>query len=268
MNKMPVDADSLTVTRQKNQTWNREEVEVSLPNGEDSPATATFDAADGVLIHIVAFDRYEPGEAPMSEAEALAVAQEFYDTLPYARGYEYTHLEQYDEDCWSFSFSKPYEIEGEKIYSEYEQVRIAIDPRTGSFLMSNCFYVPLLDDHDPGAQPLTMEQAKQIAEGWVHFSESWKDYDCTATLTICLPEPGQIAALERPDPDGAEESTGEGTTVSSTGEQSAFDHYAHYSVTRPGWFFSYDGEVNGFADGGCIAVDLYTGEILSFDIIG
>lgn len=269
VNKMPVDAAQLTVTRQKNQHWDREEVMVSLP-GDSGTVDVTFDAADGVLIHVTAFDEpYSEGEA-LSDADALALAQEYYDSLPYARGYEFRDVTEYDEDMWMYSFSKPYEIEGQTVYSPYEQVRITINPLNGHFQLSNCFYVPLLTEHDPNVPALTMEQARQIVERCRWFNPAWLNYDCTASLGIVLPSPGSVPDGDTDDAESDHAESDEQTYIVSIPTE--ITGYVAYTVTRPAWVFTYDGEYIiegedvGFADGGTIAVDLYTGEILSFAV--
>lgn len=249
VNKQNPDVTNITVTHQKNQLWNRQEVQVSFASSEGSPFDVLFDALDGNLIGVTAFDHPASDGTPMSEEEAAALAQRFYDALPYAKGYQFSHLEKMDDEDWMFSFSKPIQVEllGETmtITSEYEQVRIILNPCTGQFLTSNCFYVPLLDDHGSSDEPITQEQAAEIVANSGLFHGSVEDYTLTARIAVCLPNPGQMANLN------------------GTSEDFSTD-YQMYSMTRLGWALRFDRTEPGeFADSSLFCVDLYTGEILS-----
>ena len=231
-----------TVTRQTNQSWSREEVVVSFSAGE-TPRDVTFDGETGHLIGVTAFDTFRDGGTPMDEADALAIAQGYYDALPYAEGYVFHRVEKFDGESWMYCFDRPIDVTlwGQKqtLYSAYEEVRIIIDPCTGAFQDSHCFYVPLLDDHQPGDEPLAEDQAREIAGSYTGFRQPLDSYQVTAELTICLPRPGWDRET------GAEK---------------------YYGITRLAWVFTYTGEIDGFADAYRIGVDLYTGEILSVDV--
>ena len=67
--------------------------------------------------------------------------------------------EKYDEQYWTYDFCR--EVEP-GLYSWYECVRISINPVSGELEGCHVFYVPLLDDHQEGDQPLTEAQALDV----------------------------------------------------------------------------------------------------------
>lgn len=264
VNKEETEASQLTLTRQIHQMWDREEVVVTFADG--GHGDVTFDARSGYLIHVTAFDREVPEEGtPMAEEDALAVARSWYDALPYARGYEFQYVEKFDDHAWMFEFGKPIQVElwGEELtlLSAYEQVRITIDPCTGTFQLSNCFYVPLLDDHGPGEEPITQEEALAIV---MEASPNLKDYELvSAQVAVCLPRPGwPLPSEEEPEGTNAPD-----TTESTTVDPSDMVNLRYYPLTRLGWdfVFEYQPEDSPFASGVHVCVDLYTGEVLSWE---
>lgn len=264
VNKEDTEASQLKLTRQTNQMWSREEVVISYLDG--LRGDVTFDAQSGYLIHVTAWDRELPQNGtPMSDADALAIAQSYYDALPYARGYEFQYVEKFDDNAWMFEFGKPIEVElwGEvtTLLSAYEQVRITIDPCVGTFQGSNCFYVPLLDDHAPEDQPLTQEEALATL---FEIYPDLKDYELvSAKLAVCLPRPGWI-----PSATGGETRDADKTETVETGEIEDILNLRAYPLTRLGWSFTleHQPEDSPFKSGVRVCVDLYTGEILSWDI--
>lgn len=268
VNKEETQAAQLTLTRQINQSWDREEVEVTFADG--GHGDVTFDARSGYLIHVTAFDREVPeGGTPMAEADALAIAQGYYDALPYARGYVFDYVEKYDDHAWSFHFDRPMEVElwGEKLTltSDYEQVRIMLDPCTGAFQLSNCFYVPLLDDHAPEDVPLTRAEALAVT---VEADPSLKDYEVlSAAVAVCLPRPGGLFPSAVGEM-AKEQGTEDGTEMAGTVEPDEMENPRHYTLTRLGWslVLEYQSPDSPFASRVHVCVDLYTGELLSWDI--
>lgn len=232
------DRTQMTVTHALDQRWNRSQVTVSFPLAEQE-VHVTFDEADGNLLSVQNWPASNDGEGlpVMREEEALAAAEGWYQRLPYVQGYEYTYVNQIDDGAWMYSFCRPMELEvgGEiiRLYNDYEEVRITIDPRTGAFILSNSFYVPLLDDHQPGDTPLTEAEAIAIAQ------EQAGDYDfdeITAEVVICHPN--------------------------YFGVEDAPVDYAYVSVTRLAWgvtLYDFGGEIDTMQ---IVYVDLYTGEIL------
>ncbi|MEA4965608.1 MAG: hypothetical protein VB055_07295 [Oscillospiraceae bacterium] len=255
VNKQNTDASSLTVSRQTNQMWSREEVLVSFSDEKNNRSEAKFDAQSGYLIGVTAFDEEIVDGTPMSDSDALEIAQSYYDTLPYAEGYVFDYVEKYDDHAWSFDFDKQIQVElwGEtlNLCNEYEQVRIVIDPCTGTFQLSNSFYVPLLDDHAPGAEAITKEEAVTVVENQNHLFDASDDYSLSAEIGICLPDPGGMSSLN-------------GMTESSD------ENYKYYGLTRLGWILTFESQPNefGMISQYKISVDLYTGEILSIGVAG
>lgn len=250
VNKLDIDASQLTVTRQTNQQWNREEVLVSFSDTENRTSDAKFEAESGCLIKVTAFDKEITGDTPMSDSDALAIAQNYYDILPYAKGYSFDYVEKVDDHGWMYHFDKPMQVilwgESQTIYSDYEQVRIVIDPCSGTFQLSNCFYVPLLDDHSSETEPIKQEEAITIVEAQQILTYDISNYTIDAKIGVCLPRPEEVSLYL-----GASEYTGE--------------DYKYYNITRLGWILTIGSEsVDVSTMQFCI--DLYTGEILSIEM--
>lgn len=230
LNKAPGAGETPTVTRQNDATWSREEILVAFGDREVS-----FDGGTGALIGVRAFDNTsDDTAAPMEESAALAVAQAFYEALPYPTGYVYSNLDRFDDHAWTFSFSRSYTVELDgvqtAVFNPYEQVRIVIDPCTGLFQLSNAFCRPVAENAAEGRTPLTQADAQAIAEESTTFAQDRSAYTLTATLGCCLPFQ---------------------------------DGGSYADAARLCWSFQYDGEIDGVADCYWIDVDLYTGEVLS-----
>ena len=230
LNKAPGAGETPTVTRQNDTTWSREEILVAFGDREVS-----FDGGTGALIGVRAFDNTsDDTAAPMEESAALAVAQAFYEALPYPTGYSYSNLDRFDDHAWTFSFSRSYTVELDgvqtAVFNPYEQVRIVIDPCTGLFQLSNAFCRPVAENAAEGRTPLTQADAQAIAEESTTFAQDRSAYTLTAALGCCLPFQ---------------------------------DGGSYAGAARLCWSFQYDGEIDGVADCYWIDVDLYTGEVLS-----
>ena len=46
----------------------------------------------------------------MDEADALAIAQGYYDALPYAEGYVFHRVEKFDGESWMYCFDRPIDV--------------------------------------------------------------------------------------------------------------------------------------------------------------
>ena len=225
----------LTVVRQENLYWGREELEVRF-NQNDVRTTIKFNANTGKFLGMSGVDwQLEGAAACTSDAEASALAQRFYEALPVEQGYVMTNVEKYDAQYWSYEFCR--EVEP-GIYNQYEMVRVAINPVSGRLTGCTVFYVPLLDDHEPGQERITREEAERIAQNKV-------------------PEGMELI--------GAEVVIGFPnwmfTEYAGTGLRAS-------DVTRWAWGLTYERPNSEFADRLWILVDCYTGEILGGDLTG
>lgn len=72
------------------------------------------------------------------------------------QGYALSRIEKYDEELWSFCFSRQVT---QTLFNPYEEVRVVVDLTTGRLVLCNVFFFPLLDDHEADDVPLTQEQA-------------------------------------------------------------------------------------------------------------
>lgn len=230
-------SSELTITRQEHLWWAREEVEVTFEDPELTPVSVTFDAEDGTLLGLSGFEWAKEGAQPCaSKEEAEALAAQYYEALPVPQGYVLRSCTEYDEAYWSFDFCRDV---GGGIYSYYEDVRIAIDPQLGTLNGCVVFYVPLLDDHEPGDVPLTQEQAEQVAAQTLDLSRYTLK---SAEVAVVLPN--WLFTDKLPTEAEARAS----------------------KVTRLGWSLVYEDLSSEFADEIWINIDYYTGEILGGDM--
>lgn len=230
-----VDTDAMTVSRQEHMYWDREEAEVYFTDAEPT-TSVTFDADSGQFLNLTGIEwSEEEGQACETKEEAEALAKEFYELLPVPQGYVLRSCTEYDEQYWSYEFCREV-LEG--IYSSYECVRIGLNPKTGKLNLCNVFYTPLLDDHEPGDEPLSQEDAETIALSCDQLDLS----------KHTLREAGVYPVL----PNWA------------FTEHAGINHKAS-KVTRLGWVLTYENTDSEFADVVMINIDYYTGEILGGD---
>lgn len=249
-----VDISQMTVAYQIDEWWNREEVEVSFPlEDEDSTTTITFDRESGYFLSADRFRLEEENGEVMSDEEALAAAQGWYEKLPYPQGYEYTYVNKICEDAdWMYSFCRKLDVEinGESIQlnNDYEEARITIDPKTGDFVCCNVFYVPLLDDHKEDDVPLSEEKAREIADQAGVVSTEKTDVEVTAEIRIVHPNYMFTSYGWRPGQETVE-----------------LQDTRMLSVTRLAWVITYKTSSTEGEDFVYLYIDLYTGEILGGD---
>jgi len=176
------DSGEAAVRRQTHLYWNREEAEVSW-RLDDTPYSVTFDAQSGVFIGMDGIEWVIDGAAACStQAQADELAQRYYESLPVEQGYVMRSCEKFDQQFWSYDFCR--EVEP-GLFSSYECVRVAVNPMSGALVFCRVFYVPLLDDHEPGDVPLTEAQALE-AIGSLGFDPA--DWDTvTVEKTVGLP---------------------------------------------------------------------------------
>lgn len=232
-------SSEIKITRQEHLTWAREEVEVTFTESGLTPVTVTFDAESGTLLSLSGFEWKIENAAPCATKEdAEKLAAQYYEMLPVPQGYVLRSCTEFDEAYWSFDFCRDV---GGGIYSSYEDVRIAIDPQTGTLNGCVVFCVPLLDDHAPSDIPLTQQQAQEIAEnlGTVNLERYTLK---SAEVQVVLPNWWFT-------------------------EQFPIDGVARASkVTRLGWVLVYEDTSSEFADMVWVYIDYYTGEVLGGDM--
>ncbi len=208
-----------------------------------------FDAQNGYLIGVTSFSDPNMDGPIMSDEEVLGIAEAFYNSLPYAQGYAFRHVEKICDTAWVYYFDRPITVEvgneSLSLQSDYEQVRITVNPSTGAFESSNCFYVPLLDDHEPDELPLTKEQAMEIVDQSNYLFAPADSYELGSRIGICLPHLYGMA----PNAENL--------------------NYPYVDVTRLAWILTFRDSADAdkmFVAETEICVDLYTGEILSMDM--
>lgn len=234
-----VRSKQLTVVRQENLYWAREEAQVHFTEDKNN-TSVTFNAGTGAMIGLSSIDWAIDGAAACkSNAEAEKLAARYYEALPIPQGYVLTGCDKYDAQYWSFSFCR--EVQ-DGVYSPYEAAKIAINPQTGRLTGCTGFCVPLLDDHEPGDVPLTAEDAEKIARQceYIHL-EKYLLKDCE--LAVVLPNWWYTDKME-----------------GSMNAQSC-------DVTRLGWNVTFENPESEFADMIIVYVDYYTGEILGGDAV-
>ncbi|MBR4194758.1 MAG: hypothetical protein IKQ54_10580 [Oscillospiraceae bacterium] len=228
---------AVTVRRQKHLYWNREEVDVSYPDGEDG-IEVVFDAERGVFLGMTGI-RWVLSDtaACRTQAEADALARRYYESLPVEQGYVMTGCEKYDEQFWSYDFCR--EVEP-GLYSWYECVRVAINPVSGTLEDCVVFYVPLLDDHQPGDVPLTEEEALEAlrAQGFDLGSGEGVSIRKVVALPNWMFTDHAGVDLQAPD------------------------------VSRLCWKLSIEKKYDEFTTSTYFLVDYYTGELLGGDTTG
>ena len=156
--KTDLDTAKMTVSRQENLYWSREEAEVRFTESENG-ATVKFDAGTGALVGMNDID-HVAGSEPATDLSAEELARQYYSLLPVPQGYELTQVEQYDEQYWTHDFCRRV---SDELFNEYQMVRISVNPVSGQLCGLVVFNVPLLDDHEPGDAPLTQAQAEEAA---------------------------------------------------------------------------------------------------------
>ncbi len=228
--------NELKVRRQTNLYYDREEAEVFFLNS-DVRTSVKFHAETGMLISLSSIDLATADEAVcQTEAEAEALAWHYYERLPVPQDYVMTGYEAYDEQYWSYSFCREV-MEG--LYSYYEMVRIAVNPVSGRLTGCNVFHIPLLDDHDPGDQPLSQQEAESIAQSLARVNLQGRILE-SAEVEVVHPN---YFFTEHSSP-----------------------NLEACAVTRLGWRLVYNNPDSSVADEITILIDLYTGELLGGDM--
>ena len=157
-----VDTSAASVVRQTALLYDREEAEVFFTQ-DASNTSVKFHAGTGAFLHLSSFGNGDAPDTPVcaTEEDAEALAQSYYENLPVQQGYALSRIEKYDEELWSFCFSRQVT---QTLFNPYEEVRVVVDLTTGRLVLCNVFFFPLLDDHEADDVPLTQEQAIEAAK--------------------------------------------------------------------------------------------------------
>ncbi len=204
-----------------------------------------FDAADKTPLSGALAGQAEAGQ-PVTEQQALAAAQEFYDSLPFPEGYVYAGSNRIDEEYGLFSFTRSYEItiggETLSLVNPHEEIRITVNFLSGRVESWNSFYFPLLDDHTTQDTPVSETEAIDRAAQKLQDVDG---YTVSATVSIALPNYMFTDYFD----------------AIAQGE-----NYVYPSNTRFVWLVSFEKENELFTDQIVVYVDYYTGEILGGDL--
>ena len=231
-----IDRSKMTVTRQENMYWSREEAVVQFTESENR-ASVEFNADTGALIGLTDIDWIETDE-PLTDQSAEEIARRYYALLPVPQGYELTHVEQYDEQFWTHDFCRRVD---ENLINPYQMVRISVNPLSGRLSDLVVFDVPLLDDHEPGDVPLTQAEAEETA---LKSHPNLSAYSLKSAQ-VQIVKPNWFFSGYSAEPNARAS-----------------------SITRLGWELIYEKNDEIFVDEVIIDIDYYTGEILGGDVTG
>ena len=234
--KTDVDRSKMTVTRQENLYWSRDEAVVQFTESENR-ASVEFNANTGALIGMTDIDCIDDAE-PLTDLSAEELARRYYALLPVPQGYELTHVEQYDEQYWTHDFCRRVD---ENLINQYQTVRISVNPVSGRLCNLVVFDVPLLDDHEPGDVPLTQDEAEKIA---LDRNENLSTYTLKSA-EVCIVLPNWFFS-----------------------GYNAVPNSQASNVCRLGWELTYEKTDEIFVDEVIMDIDYYTGEILGGGITG
>ena len=236
-----VNTEAMTVTRQEDVLYGREEAVVTFTHA-DIQTEVTYNADDGAFIYMHSTDWEEEIDEPVcrTEAEAQALAEKYYAILPVPQGYELIGHTEYDEQYYSYEFCY---MVNENMYNAYQMVRIGVNPVTGRLCWCNVFDFPLVDDHEPGDEPLTQEQAEEIVRNCGKVNVSAYQL-ISAEVEVVLPN------------------------WMFSDKEPASINYRKSKVSRIAWVLTYKDSGDLFEEQVYVNVDYYTGEILGGDMTG
>ena len=230
--------ETLTVVRQENLYWGREEAELLFDQGE-LRVTVKYDANTGKFLGLSGIDWQPEGSAACADdAEAEALARRCYEALPVEQGYELIHVEKYDAQYWSYEFCRE---AAPGIFNQYEMVRVAVNPVSGRLTGCTVFYVPLLDDHEPGQERISQAQAEQVVRDCPYLSLEGR---VLTDVRVEIAFPNWMFT-----------------------EYGDVIHRRASDVTRWAWILTYERPDSEYADKRIVYVDCYTGEILGGDAV-
>ena len=178
------------------------------------------------------------GRIVETEEDAEALAQSYYENLPVQQGYALSRIEKYDEELWSFCFSRQVT---QTLFNPYEEVRVVVDLTTGRLVLCNVFFFPLLDDHEADDVPLTQEQAIEAAKE--QSGMEMEGFELKQAEVCCvLPN-----------------------WFYTEGVWSADVRYA--GVSRLAWVLTYEDNGSEIVSQNIFYVDYYTGELIGGDAV-
>lgn len=249
------DVDAVTVTRQLNQGYDRQEAIVAYGS---NVITATFSAVTGDLINASRFV-YDGAAAPLTDDEAAACAAQFYEALPVPQGYELCAAESFDTNIRTFHFERRTPL---GILTPYEAVKVTINPETGAFISCNVFSTKLLDDHDPADRPLTEAEAIQIGARYMETLDPTHHYTLIeAELRVEAPNYLYVDDIHAAETTPAPSVSGD-SVIETTPDPDTYVSKRYSDVTRYVYVLKYLGPEELFRDEMALHIDLYTGELL------
>jgi len=230
-----VDISLMRLVRQEHLRYGRQEAEVFFEN-DQIRTSVKFDASFGHLLSLSSIDWLE--DTTPANREAAELAREYYEKLPVAQGYvQMEQVEKYDAQYWSFAFCR--EIQP-GLYSDYEMVRISVNPVSGRLVGCNVFYFPLLDDHDPQQVPVSREEAVALTQTLDQVN-----------LTDYVLESAQVAVV-----------------LPNWFFTEYMDGNLQYSqVSRLGWVIRYVKPDSEWGEQYEFWIDYYTGQLLGGDMV-
>ena len=250
------DVNAVTVTRQLNQGYDRQEVVVAYGS---NIITATFNAVTGDLINASRFV-YDGVVSPLTDDEAAARAAQFYEALPVPQGYELCAAESFDTNIRTYHFERRTPL---GILTPYEAVKVTINPETGAFISCNVFSTMLLDDHDPDDQPLTEAEAIQIGARYMETLDPTHHYTLIeADLRVEAPNYLYVNDIHAAETMPAPSVSNGDSVIETTPDPDAYVSKRYADVTRYVYVLKYLGPQELFRDEMALHIDLYTGELL------
>ena len=225
--------------RQTALLYDREEAEVFFTQ-DVSNTSVKFHAGTGAFLQLSSFGNGDAPDTPVctTEEDAEALAQSYYENLPVQQGYALSRIEKYDEELWSFCFSRQVT---QTLFNPYEEVRVVVDLTTGRLVLCNVFFFPLLDNHEADDVPLTQEQAIEAAKE--QSGMEMEGFELKQAEVCCvLPN-----------------------WFYTEGVWSADVRYAE--VSRLAWVLTYEDNGSEIVSQNIFYVDYYTGELIGGDAV-
>lgn len=238
------------VIRQENLLFARNEVVVRI-GSEPACDTVTFNADTGAVLqlHSSNNDEWSSKDAPDRELDIDALVQQYSTLLTGRTGY--TVVEDISSSDHLITLHA-YSTVLDGVVNPCDSIMLVISPRTGALLLCGVFHTPLIDDADTGAIPITMEEAKAIAESGIadlskseaHMGSFDRFRFSDAELTVVCPDWSFTGMVDRENgslqiPDFARLAW----VVSYTRESDVYEQHYRYEF----WIDYYTGQLLGGA---------------------